>query len=479
VSDLRSKVSPAPVKAEPKSQVAVLNQFIPPGKFSLSDANRSVNLAAPQDFADLGSREAQELLQDPIVEVGKSMVPVTAAELYVERLKTLRSILKSSKDSSIEAFRAHLTNTMQLVDTVFEENLCKLLAAQRQLEITWRQLDAFYKLARVEATSSVPLAIWPASPESLRDDSDFQRFSEAVPKQTKIDMQDLRSLIVLPGWLRRKAVIEKFGELARAGKAVLVTDAPDDLEKVRKEVDGGELAGIKGLEKWKQHVVLTGNPLRVREAHPKYEVGQADVYLSPAVLLAAKMVKGDDVEGIAVAQANVDHEVLLDSADGSEVKLRWDLDDRKQISDMLKNTIIPLAYAQKRKKVFWGTENLSEQDAWKHYTVVRVREYIEKCLIDYMNQETFTPISEGKRKALRDKVEEFLKGNSSKQDPQKMLSGGTVARLDTARDDPSAIEIDLELNFKIPMTRVILEVRAEADKQKAWNIVASNAKHEG
>jgi hypothetical protein len=63
----------------------------------------------------------------------------------------------------------------------------------------------------------------------------------------------------------------------------------------------------------------------------------------------------------------------------------------------------------------------------------------------------------------------------------KMLRGGRVMKLESARKDTgevdrSALDIELELNFKILMKKVVLDIHAKEDKAKAWNVESANAR---
>jgi hypothetical protein len=478
VSDTKVRSSDTRIVNATNAQLAVLSGTVPAGKFSLLDAMSQRNLSRPEDFANLESPDAKDLLKDAAVELGNESVPVTAAELYVERLKVLRALLKGAGQSTLADFSNKLIKSKSIVDGVFQENLSKLMAHQRELETSWRQLDAFYKTARVGPNARVPLAVWPASTESLTDDAEFQKFDKAVPKQSKISMRELYGLIVLPGWLRNKASLEKFGKLAREAKAILITDAPDDYERARRECDGGQLADIKGTELWKRHVVIVGNPLQIRQSHLKYEQEQTGLYLSPAILFAAKVVNGDAIEGMATAQAGKRHELLLEGPSKDPLQLKWRLDDKDHINADFKRSIISLAYVDRETIAFWGIENLSDEDPWNQYTVMRVREYIEKCLIHYMNQNTYVPNTDDNRRRLKDKIQEFLTANSGDQDPLKMLTGGRVVHLvsetKNGQVNPSVLDIKLELNFKVSVKRVILDVTAKED-EKAWNIAKTEA----
>ncbi len=426
------------------------------------------------DIQNAGNEGLSSFFNEPLA-IETVNLDVTASDLHLTRLQTLRDILSGDEEDD-KSFLDAVAKKRQALNKVFNKNLTEVMAKQRPVEKAWRELGMFYKMARYNPGSPVDIEILNSSVKELIDnDVKFGQFYEMVPKESELNMNDLIGLIVLPGAVQTDASLKKFGELAQKAKAHVFIDAPDgEFERVKKIFKSGLLSQIKRSDVWRQHVSIIANPIRLRKKDPKFEADGDDLYISPASVLAAAIVKGDDTHSPAIAQAgdwkNLDFE-------DPNIGLKWELTDREKIVDF-KDSVIPLMYMDKNagRIVAFGVDTLSDDEFFKQYNVVRVREYIEKRLIQFLNREVFKPNDEEHRSRLKLEINRFLRANSG-QGKNDLITDGIctdVVPKNNKDGSTSETEIDivLDIYFRSVNDKAFVEVNAKrlSKDGKDWRL---------
>jgi len=453
------------------SEVRVqLDTIVPTGSFALVEGALPTALHGDTSFSTTNKVTRKALFTSKAVSAAGSQLPIAAADLYIERLKILRAALAG--DAKAAELRPALLDAKRQIDDTVRANLSKMMAEQLATETAWRELDAFVKLARQSDKEAVALRVANVTVEELcTDDSKFTQLAAAIPRASALSMEDMVSLLVLPAWVGDKAPLKKFGELAIDAKMLVLGGVPEDENEAKGLFGtGGTMADIAGSAIWQQNVVLVANDLRVRPPNPHYETGGNGVYISAAAVLAGQIAKGDVTTSLADAQAGGGREILLDKA----VKLRWgDLTDRKFIEATLGLNIVP-AVMLGNKAVFWGVRNLykvdenSSEKVFSQYTSVRVRDYIGKKLVQFMNSEqVFRDNTPARQRQLRRVITEFLQANSGSEESRMLQHGECVDVRSRATSgggaDDSNLEIDIVLKFKGAIEQVKIEIKAKKD----------------
>jgi hypothetical protein len=468
----RAKVKEKTGQTVEVSVAPKLDEIVGAGPFALAEGTPAMNLAKASSVEKLSALERRGFYRPSALKAGNSPLPISAGDLYLERIKILRAALGVKGDA--KELRKSLIEAKEKVDQTLKANLTSIMLNQRKLEQAWRELDTFIKLARKFDGAAVPLRVANVSVDAVcDDDAKFQQLSRAIPKSSELSMEGMVALLVLPSWVHGKVYLKKFGEMAVDAKMLVICGVPDDLEKVRGLFgEGGTLADIAGNASWQQQVVLVGNNLRVRMPDPYYESADG-LYVSAATVLAGQIAKGDETISIAEAQAGDAREILLE---GQGIELRWKLTDRRDIVAKVGGRVIPVANKGK-KLVFWGVRNLyevSEDDenyVFGQYPVVRVRDYIAKVLVEFLNSNIFRSNDPNKKTSLKNAINEFLRKNSGDGDETKMLLGGECTDVrdrkvsDTAVDD-TKLDIDIVLRFKSSIEEVRLVIRAKKQNDK-------------
>ncbi len=457
----------------------LLDKVTPPGQLVLAPGSSRRNLEAAAKF-ETGDEFVRNTLfnreKNSVAKAGGTALPVSAADLYLARLETLKALLSSKRTG--DKFKDVVKAARKSVAAALEGNLKTVMTEQRQVEQAWRELDAFIKLARKDEGTAVPLKVANVSVKDVcKDDAKFKQLSDAIPKSSALSMRGMVALLVLPGWVLTNTLLQKFGEMAVRAKLLVVGGVPEDMEEVQGLFgEGGSMSdAVAGNARWQQQVILVGNNICVRERHPDYEDKNArPVTISAAAVLAAQIVKGDDTISLAEAQAGSAREILLE---GDNIQLCWQLDNTEIIAKVTGSRVIPAA-KQGNKLVFWGVNTLyevAEDDPnyyFGQYPVVRVRDYIEKVLIEFLNnKQLFRQNTQSLRDELKDTITKFLQDNSGDDDDTKMLNGGECIHVESGNQ--TMLDIAVSLVFKVALENVTIEVKAKQQRGN-WEQIAGS-----
>lgn len=409
----------------------------------------------------------EERLAKPLL-VTRSEKDPMLGKLHLHRLKLLRDMLKNAKD--FETLRQRAKERKELLSKTFSENMANIFREQRPLEKTWREVDVFFKEAQ-------------RSPDDTNLDVHFinatfkDNYSELmdpesglpywVPKRTKFDMDGMVGLIVVPEWLETEGRIVEVGKLAQEGMSHAFIGFDDcSLEEARKLFEEGEdLFNLKGMQREKQYVSMVGNHLRIRKTN-RYEDDSDDgLYISPVMVKAGKVYKGDILEGIHIAQANDPHKIMLPTADNSELKTRWNMRQKDDLGPLNKK-LIPVVF--RRGLVFWGVETLwdargnSDEMLWEQYTVKRCDEYISKVVLDFLQGVTFDVNDLQNRDGIRNNLQKFLSKNTG--GTEKMLQKGLVTSVEAAGAGDE-VDVRVELKYKKAIRHLNLHFKYDEEEQ--------------
>jgi hypothetical protein len=148
----------------------------------------------------------------------------------------------------------------------------------------------------------------------------------------KLDLSENYSLLVLPGWLKKNIIVDKWASLAYQNKVMMLTDYRhlDDPDSVEATFERDKLTGA---DPHKANVMMPCNWIVGREAYT--ELGQEEhLYVSPAMALAGMLWGGH----IAQPSAGVQHGKLK-MASGVRFSMR-----KGEIAQLEDKGLIPMVY---------------------------------------------------------------------------------------------------------------------------------------
>ncbi|HMK07175.1 MAG TPA: hypothetical protein VK476_06575, partial [Flavobacterium sp.] len=282
---------------------------------------------------------------------------------------------------------------------LLKKNLKKAANASRDLEVAYRSVHLFYK--NTEADKLKNITVVNAAPESLRD-LDDPKFIDYIANEIKdgydtLDLRDNYSILCLPGYLGGNTVVEKWAKIAHENKVMLVTDFLD-VDNPGDTLAMFEEANLTGGEVHRSNVMMAGNYIVGRAKNSEIDE-RDDLRVPPSSALAGKLYYTLMSQVTAGKKFGGMNEV-----DG----IRFDL-KKSEISAMDKAGLIPLVnewgkvMAFSSKTLFNG-DNVGLQT----YSVVRVFDYINKVLIDFLNRTAFVNWNSSTEDDLTRQIVKFL-----------------------------------------------------------------------
>jgi len=351
----------------------------------------------------------------------------------VKKIEIWKELLAES--SNVEEIANKSTEKAAESEKMLKSNLKKVLDTARDLEVSYRSVALFYKNAESDKANNV--TIMNASLEQMAD-LDDTKFIDEVADELKqnydrLDLRDNYSIMCIPGYLGSNKVVSKWAKIAHENKVMLVTDF-DNLNDVNSTLDDFKDANLTSGDIAKSNVVMTGNWLVGRGKNE--ELGEeTDVLVPPSSSLAGRMYTTLMSQVSAGAKFGT-----LNEVDGVRFAMK-----KSEIGEFDKSGLVPMVseygkvMAFSAKTLFNG-DNLGLQT----YSVVRVFDYINKVLIDFLNRRAFENWTSLTEKDLRSSIVKFL---DSITGPKNLIEKFRIDRFE--KDDVQKDKIHLDI-FLLP-----------------------------
>lgn len=376
-----------------------------------------------------------------------------------ELLKTLQlwSDTLKSGDDIIELVQA-ADDKAQQSQQILTKNLKVALEETRELETSYRSVALFYKNTDMPSLKNV--SIVNAELEQLSDLDNTRFFDhireELVDKYDRLDLRENYGLMVLPGYLGSKSVVDKWAKIAHDNKVMLVTDfahldEPDDVMEMF------ESANLASGDAYLSNTVMTCNWLVGRGKHE--EVGEEDdVHVPPSGALAGKIYK----TLMSQVTAGKKHGGLSE-VDGVRFDLR-----KSEIANLENLGLVPMVneygkvMAFSAKTLFNG-DNLGLQT----YSVVRVFDYVAKVLMDFLNRRAFENFNTKTRNEIQAQIVRFLDDITG---PDKLIENFEIRRFEQDPNQKDRIYMDVRLKPYFPAKNFLIKMDGQkGDEGTDWD----------
>ena len=285
-------------------------------------------------------------------------------------------------------------------ETVLKKNVNSLLKRTEKLEKNYRTVNAFFQNA-VGDNKIKNLTILNASLDKLND-LDTPGFRKAINEELqkyydRLDLVNSYGMVVIPGFLGSKAVVDEWSRTAHDSKAMLVTDfrdldSPDNVMKL------WENGKYTGADDHKSNVMMMANWLVGRPAYD--EVGEkTPMYIPPSGAVAGRMYANN------IAQVSAGKKFgVLRGVEGTRFVTR-----ASELSDMGDMGLVPMAYEYGQVQAFsQRTLNNGSNLGLQTYSVVRTFDWLTKSLMDYLNRKLFGNISSNNEREIHQEVSKFF-----------------------------------------------------------------------
>ena len=345
-----------------------------------------------------------------------------------------------------------------IADQMLAKNLKLALDESRELEKSYRTIALFFK--NTDQATIKNVAIVNADLDQLTDLDNTRFFDyireEIVKNYDRLDLADNYSLMVVPGYMGSKAVIEKWAKMVHENKVMLITDFEhlDEPDDVMELFDNAKLSGG---EIHLSNVIMACNWLVGRAKHE--ELGEEDnVYVPPSSALAGTIYK------------TLMSQVAAGKKFGglSEVEgVKFDL-KKSEIASLENLGLVPMVneygkvMAFSAKTLFNG-DNIGLQT----YSVVRVFDYVTKVLIDFLNRRAFENFNAKTRKEILNQVVRFLDGITG---PDKLIESFDIKRFEQDYNQKDRIYLDIRLKPYFPAKNFMIKMDGQkGDDGNEWD----------
>jgi hypothetical protein len=314
------------------------------------------------------------------------------------RLKYLVALLQSQ--SNVGDMIEQSNATAEQSGKLLNENLKKALDATQKLEANYRAVADFYRNAGGDKPIK-NVTIVNASLEQAKDLDNPKVLNlvseELTDKYDRLDLMNNYGLMVVPGSLGKKEIIDEWARRAHDAKAMLVTDF-HNLSSADQVMKLFEKSKLTGAEAFRANVMMTCNWLVGRDAVA--EAGEKEpLYVPPAGALAG-LIYSTNISQVAAGNKFGG----LRGAKGCRFDIR--AGDISNLADM---GLVPMVYefgkvqAFSSKTLFNGT-NIGLQT----YSVVRTFDWLTKGMMDYLNRMLFQNISVNMEMDINKEISRFL-----------------------------------------------------------------------
>lgn len=321
-------------------------------------------------------------------------------------------------------------------EKTLKANLKKALETTKKLESSYRSVALFYK--NTENDQVKYISLMNASPDQLKD-LDNPRFIDSVAAELdknfdRLSLKNNYSLMVVPGYLGSKAVVDKWGKFAHKNKVIMVTDFRN-LEDVESTMELFEDESLNGGDAHLANVIMTCNWLVGREKYS--EVGEEEeLYVAPSSALAGKLY---NTAGTIMSQGAAGKKFgTLNEVSGA----RYDL-KKSEIAALNDLNLIPMVFEDNRvmafsNKTLFNGNNIGLQE----YPIVRVFDWVGKVFMNFFNDVAFQKFDKKLRDDIWEQIVLFL--NDFKG---KLFEDYTFER-DGIKQDPVTKDISISVNIK-------------------------------
>ena len=285
-------------------------------------------------------------------------------------------------------------------EKVLKTNVNTLLKRTAKLEKNYRTVNAFFQNA-VGDNKIKNLTILNASLDKLND-LDTPGFRKAINEELqkyydRLDLVNSYGMVVIPGFLGSKTVVDEWARTAHDSKAMLVTDfrdldSPDNVMKL------WENGKYTGADDHKANVMMMANWLVGRSAYE--EVGETKpMYIPPSGAVAGRMYANN------IAQVSAGKKFgVLRGVEGTRFVTR-----ASELSDMGDMGLVPMAFEYGQVQAFsQRTLNNGSNLGLQTYSVVRTFDWLTKSLMDYLNRKLFGNITSNNERQIHQEVSKFF-----------------------------------------------------------------------
>lgn len=338
-----------------------------------------------------------------------------------------------SESASVDEMQSKARAGQELNESLLKKNQSSILEASRDLEVAYQGLSTF--MLNTEQRSIPKLTIVNASMDQVADIKDgevLQTIDEELHNNYQVyDLSDNYSLMVIPGYMGKNTVIDSFARVASKHKVMMITDYEDFVD-VKEAISSFEKNKLADASNHKANLLMACNWLVGRKAYN--DLGEEEaLHIPPSTALAGRMHSVLMSQPVAGATYG-----MLMGAEGTRFNI-----DRNQAGDMNRMGLIPMLSAYGKVQAFsdrtmFNGDNVGLQT----YSVVRVFDWINKVLVDFLDRYAFQNWTYDTDDNLRKQISKFL---NSITGSKKLIKDYTVKDIRRDPNDIKNIILDISI----------------------------------
>lgn len=314
------------------------------------------------------------------------------------------------------------------------ENLSHIHDEIRNLEVTYRSLDAFFANAGQGKVDCITLMNVNKDELAEHDSEDTLAIRDELERfYDRLNLKNNYSLMVIPGYLGDAATVRMWAQTAYRNKVIMVTDFKDSInfEMLKEELDD---ASLQGTDTYLGNIIMTANYILGRK---KSEIAGEydDLYIPASGALAGRMSNTDD---IVIAQAAAGKRYgTLDNVNGARIDLR-----KAEIASLIDLGVIPMVEEDGRTMAFSNhTLYNGASKGLQEYSIVRVFDWIGKVFQNYCNDHAMEIWTPQLKSEITSDIHNFL---SDYKGP-----GGIIEKYTNLKIDQDPKTKDITINVEI------------------------------
>ena len=355
-----------------------------------------------------------------------------------------RNRLKNELSLWVEILESGGKDPMEIVDSCKEEcqkaernlseNLFCIHDSIRNLEITYRSLDAFFANAGQGKVDCITLMNVNKEELGEHDSDDTMAVRDELDRHyNKLSLKENYSMLVVPSYLGGAETVRMWAQTAYKNKVILLTDFKDSMNFEMLKEELGE-ASLQGTDPYLSNVVMTANYILGRK---KSELAgeDEDLYIPASGALAGRM---SNTEETVIAQAAAGKRYgTLDNVKGARMDLR-----KSEIAALIDLGVIPMVEEDGRTMAFSNhTLYNGASKGLQEYSIVRVFDWIGKVFENYCNDHAMEIWTPAIKSEITQDIHSFL---SDYKGP-----GGIIEKYTNLKVDQDPKTKDISINVEI------------------------------
>lgn len=322
----------------------------------------------------------------------------------------------------------------QKAERNLSENLFCIHDEIRNLEMTYRSLDAFFANAGQRKVDCITLMNVNKEELGDHDSEDTLAIRDELERYfDRLNLKNNYSMLVVPGYLGDAETMRMWAQTAYRNKVIMLTDFKDSMnfEMLKEELDD---ANLQGTDPYLGNIIMTANYILGRK---KSELAgeDEDLYIPASGALAGRM---SNTEETVIAQAAAGKRYgTLDNVKGARMDLR-----KSEIAALIDLGVIPMVEEDGRTMAFSNhTLYNGASKGLQEYSIVRVFDWIGKVFENYCNDHAMEIWTPAIKSEITQDIHNFL---SDYKGPGGIIEKYTNLKVD---QDPKTKEISINVEI--------------------------------